>query len=255
MKITKIKLLKNKVVVYFNKNRLELDKEVYPNFYLYEGKEITTSEYKKIKEYNDVSSLLKYALKVREKSLLSEYSLREKLYSRGGSKKEVDKVIKMMKSYDLIDDKAFIEEYIEYYNSKNYGKNKIITKLNEKGIFKEKLSRVNFPISIENKKAKGLLAKLEKKYEKYNNKEKKAHIYNAYIFLGFDVDIALKYSSLAKENSLKEENEKLKEDFNKAYIRLSRKYKGKELKEKLINHLLMKGYKFNDFYPLIERKL
>ena len=45
-------------------------------------------------------------------------------------KSEVDQVIKIMKRYDLIDDKAFSLDYLEYYNSLNYGKNKIINKLN-----------------------------------------------------------------------------------------------------------------------------
>ena len=38
--IKKIKILKSKVTITFdNKEKLELDKNVYPNFYLYEGKD------------------------------------------------------------------------------------------------------------------------------------------------------------------------------------------------------------------------
>ena len=45
MKIQKIKILKNKVNITFdNKEKLELDREIYPNFYLYEGKEISKKE-------------------------------------------------------------------------------------------------------------------------------------------------------------------------------------------------------------------
>ena len=139
MKITKIKILKSKVVIYIDKRKIELDKEVYPNFYLYEGKEVTSSELKKIKEENDLSAFLKYALNIRSKKLYSEYEMREKLYSRGAKKADVDKIIKKLKTFDLIDDRAFISEHIAYYNSLNYGENKIKEKLLSKGIFSESL--------------------------------------------------------------------------------------------------------------------
>lgn len=108
MKIEKIKILKNKAVIYLEKdNKLELDKDIYPNFYLYVGKELSNKEIKEIKEQNEMSSLNKYALNLRAKHLLSEYQLREKLYLKGASKPVVDKIIKNLKTYDLIDDNAF----------------------------------------------------------------------------------------------------------------------------------------------------
>ena len=103
MIIKKIKILKNKVVITFNDEKLELDKEVYPNFYLYEGKDISKKEYEKIKELNNVSVFLKYAMKIRSKAIYSEYQIREKLYKKEAKKSEVDQVIKIMKGYDLID--------------------------------------------------------------------------------------------------------------------------------------------------------
>lgn len=256
MKIKKIKILKNKVVVYFNDEKLELDKEVYPNFYLYEGKDIDKKEYNKIKEFNNVSSLLKYAMRIRSKAIYTEYQIREKLYNKGASKPEVDKVISIMKGYDLIDDKAFIEDYVEYYNSLNYGKNKIINKLKDKGIFDDKLSKINFPLFIERRKAKALLPKLEKKYDKYSYSQKKQHIYNGFISNGFDKDIALEMTSSIKEpTNNKEELKKLEKDYEKAYIRLSRKYSKKELKQKILQSLLQKGYKMNDVIHVLERKM
>ena len=253
--IKKIKILKNKVKIHLDNGEiLELDKNVYPNFYLYQGKDISNKELKKIKESNGTAALLEYALKIRQKSLYSEYRMREKLYDKGASKEQVDQVIKALKQNDLIDDKAFIEEHIEYYNSLNYGKNKIISKLVDKGIFMEKLEKINFPISTERKKANNQLPKLEKKYSKYNDREKKQHIYNALISLGFDSQIAKETADKVKESSYKEENAKLEKDFSKTYERLKRKYSKKELRSKLINYLASKGYKINDIIKLIERK-
>lgn len=254
MKITKIKILKNKVNVYFDNIKMELDKEVYPNFYLYIGKEVSKKEYNQIKEYNNVASLLKYALRIRSKAVYSEYQIREKLYKKEASKKEVDKVIKSLKQYDLIDDKAFAFDLVEYYNSLNYGENKIKKKLSDKGIFDEVISKLSFPRSAENRKAKNLLPKLERKYSKYNDSQKRSHIYNAYLLEGFDVEIAKTYSNMISKSSMKEENEKLEKDFSKVYTRLSKKNQKKELKQKVITSLLSKGYKLNDIMKIVERK-
>ena len=180
--------------------------------------------------------------------------MREKLYDKGANKTQVDYVIKKLKESGLINDKAFVEEYIEYYNSLNYGKNKIISKLKEKGIFEETLGKINFPVSVERKKAKNQLGKLEKKYDKYNSSQKKQHIYSALLSLGFDADIAKEVLEGIKESSSKEENKKLERDFDKAFERFKKKYDKRELKSKLIGYLASKGYKINDIIKIIERK-
>ena len=252
MKITKIKILKNKVNISFdNSNKLSIDKEVFTNFYLYEGKELYREEYKSIVELNDTNKLLQYALKLRSKSIYSEYKLREKLYSKEESKRSVDKVIKILKGYDLIDDKAYASDLVEYYNSLNYGENKIKTKLAEKGIFKEIVDKIKFPISIEKKKANNLLPKLEKKYDKYNASSKKSHIYNAYILEGYSKDLASEMTNKIKSPNQKDELDKLKSDYLKSKSRLERKYKGKELKQKILSSLLTKGYKMNDILKVL----
>ena len=257
MKIKKIKILKNKVTIKFdNDEKLELDKEIYTNFYLYEGKEVSSKEYREIKEYNNVSSLLQYALRIRSKAIYSEYQIREKLYKKEASKSEVDKVIKTMKQYNLIDDDAFVSDYVEYYNSLNYGKNKILNKLSEKGIFEAKLSKIKFPITEERKKAKNVYLRLLKKYEKYNFTQLKQHVYNAYINLGFDHEIASEMvSHIQEEKNNKSEIAKLEKDYEKAYIRLARKYQKKELRQKIMQSLLQKGYRMNDVINVLERKM
>ena len=252
MKITKVKILKSKVNISLdNGKKLSIDKEVFTNFYLYEGKELDKKEYQKIIDLNNSNKLLQYALKLRSKALYSEFKMREKLYKKDASKHEVDKVIKILKGYDLIDDKAYTLELVEYYNSLNYGENKIKTKLSDKGIFKEQIDKVKFPVSNEKKKANNLLPKFEKKYFKYNASQKRQHIYNAYIQEGFNVNIAKEMTSKVKEPNQKEELDKLKSDYLKVKTRLSRKYKGNELRQKVLNSLLTKGYKMNDILKVL----
>ena len=255
MTIQKIKILKNKVKIYLEDGTLlEIDKGIYTNFYLYEGKDLSKKEIDNIKNQNDSISYLSYALKLRQKALYTEHKMREKLYDKGANKKQVDIVINYMKKHDLIDDEAFIEDAIEYYNSLNYGKNKIKNKLIEKGIPADRVNKISFPVTIERKKANNILPKLEKKYAKYNDKQKKQHIYQAYLAWGFDIDIAMEMVDKARDNNPKEENEKLKKDFEKIYTKYKKKYEKKELRSKVISYLLSKGYKMKDILLLIERK-
>lgn len=252
MKINKIKILKSKVNISLdNSKKLSIDKEVFTNFYLYEGKELSKEEYKKILELNNSNALLQYALKLRSKSIYSEYKLREKLYKKDANKKSVDKIIKILKGYDLIDDKAYSSDLVEYYNSLNYGENKIRNKLLDKGIFKENIDKIKFPISIEKKKANNIFPKLENKYDKYNASQKRQHIYNAYLQEGFSKDIASEMASKIKSPNKSDELTKLKSDYLKTKTRLERKYKGKELRQKILSSLLAKGYKMNDILKVL----
>ena len=253
MIIKKIKKLKSKAIITFdNSSKLEIDNSVFPNFYLYEGKEVSKKELNKIKSYENVAKLMQYALKIRSKSLYSEFKMREKLYAKGGNKKEVDLVIKRLKQYDLIDDSALASDLLEYYNSLNYGEYKIKTKLLEKGIFQESVDKLKFPVSLERKKANNIFSKLEKKYEKYNDSQKKLHIYQAYLQLGFSSEIAEEMKNKVHSSNSKDELAKLKADYQKANIRLSRKYQKKELKQKIIQALMSKGYRLNDILKVVK---
>ena len=253
MIIKKVKKLKSKVVIIFDdSSKLELDYGTFSNFYLYEGKDVSKKELGLIRSYSNIAELTQYALKIRSKSLYSEHKMREKLYAKGANKKEVDQVIKGLKKYDLIDDKAFAEDLLEYYNSLNYGESKIRSKLLEKGIFPEVIDKLKFPVSLERKKANTIFPKLEKKYEKYNYSQRKLHIYNAYLQLGFSIEIASEMKDKVKDNNQKHELVALNKDYEKVLMRLKRKYQKKELKQKVIAALMAKGYRLNDIIKVVK---
>ena len=245
--IKKIRVNKKNVVISFSDGKkINVTNEVMANFYLYPGKEVTNKEIKAINDFAESSSLLSHAMSLIRKRHYSEWKMREKLYAKDGKKTSVDKVIKILKNADLIDDRALAEDLYYYYDEKNYGKNKIINLLSEEGIFDEVIKKLKFPYSNEKKKALNNLPKLEKKYDKYSYEQKKQHIYSALISLGFDGDIALSTLEKMKAKNNKDENAKLDKDFEKALRKYKHKYIGRELKEKVISSLRNKGYKLND---------
>ena len=252
-KIASIKIFKSKVVVKFqNKDKLEIPYDIYITHYFYVGKVLSDKEYLEINDEIAVYDLYKYAKKIATTRLYTEWKMREKLYQKEANKDQVDLVIKKLKEAHLIDDKAYYEEYIHYASEKGYGKNKIIAKLKDKGVFKENIDIDDFPIEEEIKKAKKWLPSLERKYSKYSSSKKKE---KATIFLvnqGFDLDVARKVAGELKDNNAKKEKENIQKDYDKLLHQYSRKYEGRELKDKIYQSLRSKGYKNNDIYQIME---
>ena len=251
--IKKVKVNKKNVIISFTDGeKLDLSPEVMANFYIYEGKELTKKQIAEIIDFSNNALLIKYALSLLRKRHYSEWKMREKLYAKEAEKKDVDKVIKILKDADLIDDRAYAFDLKEYLQEKNYGKNKIINYLSQEGIFDAAIKELKFPSGNEKKKAINQLPKLEKRYAKYPYEQKKQHIYNALINLGFDNDIALSTLEKMKDINVKDEKEKLDKDFPKIKQKYQRKYEGRQLKEKIISSLRNKDYKMKDILRKFE---
>lgn len=254
-KITSIKYLKDKVVLKFkDETRIDIPKEVFTSFYLFKGKILTDKEIKDIERETRVYELYKYARKISTKRVYSEHKMREKLYLKTTNTIEVNEVIAKLKKNGLINDKEFVEEYVEYANVKNIGKNKIKAKLQEKGVFKGEIDKITFDEKLEYKKAKSYLAKLEAKYDKYNYQAKKDHAIKFLVAQGFDVGIAIEIASELEAPKHKDELNKLKPDFDKAVRQYRSKYSGREFKDKVFQSLLRKGYKMSDVISMWEDK-
>ena len=251
--ITKIKENKNTVSLYFGKEKLSISKETFSSFYLYKGKIVSEKELDEIHKVEEASKYFSYALNILSKNVYTEWKMREKLYNKGANKGQVDRLIIILKKNDLICDKAFIEDYIEFANEKNLGKNKILANLAAKGIFKQDLVKLSFDRRNELSKAKKHLNKLDKQYSKYSYRSKKEHIKQALVRLGFDADVASEVSELSISGSEKQENDKLKKDLLAIRARLKKKYQGKELKDKTFQALVRKGYSINMIIKEMEK--
>ena len=250
--IKKIKINKKAVAITFSDGeRIDISEEAYVSNYLYVGKELKQKDIDKLLQITSVKKLSAYALSLLTKNHYTEWKMREKLYSKGGEKRDVDYIINRLKELDLLDDKSFIEDFLGYAEERLWGKNKIKQELLKKGIFGDEIEKIRFNIVIEKKKAVALIPSLEKKYSKYSYQQKKQHIYAALLSRGFDHEVA--NYALSKMNSKddRDEKKKLKEDFHKIYTRFSKKYEGLELKEKVYRSLISKGYKYGDISELL----
>lgn len=243
--ILKIKINKKKVTLTFlDKTKLDITYHAYVENYLYENKVLSNKEIKKIKEDSSLEEGLNYSFSLLKKSHLSEHALREKLYKKEFNKVIIDKIVKFLKNNDLIDDEAYILDYMYYAEEALIGKNKIIQDLSNKGIFLEKLKKIKFSDTKERTKAKQLLPLLEKKYSSLNYESKKKHIYDSFIRRGFEQHIILEVLNKLSNLDNKDELNKLDKDFNLLIVKAKRKYEDdKDIHRYVYESLLRKGYK------------
>ena len=250
--ITRLKINKKNVVLYFGKERCDISQDAYTTQYLFVGKTLSNKEIKELKDFSLVAKLYKHAISLLKKGRYSEWKMREKLYAKDANKYSVDKVVEKLKTNGLISDKALVEEVIDYSTDKNIGKNKILKDLSEKGIFEEELNKLSFSTKLEKQKALKQLPRLEKKYDSYSYEKKKQHIYSSLLNLGFDSGVALETLNNIKPKNNKDESNKIKKDFIKIKQRLSKKYDGKTLFMKVTAALRNKGYSYKDIKEILE---
>ena len=250
--IKRIKVNKKAVAIVFSDGeKIDISEEAYVSNYLYVGKELSQKEIDKLIQITSVKKLSTYAMSLLTKGHYTEWKMREKLYAKGGEKSDVDYIISKLKELDLLDDKAFIEDFLGYAEERLWGKNKIKQELLKKGIFASEIEKIHFSINNEKKKAVALIPSLEKKYAKYSYQQKRQHIYAALITRGFDHEVANYALSKMSNKVDKDEKKKLKEDYAKIHARFSKKYEGRELKERVYRALINKGYKYGDISELL----
>jgi len=254
MKIQKIEKLKN------NKYKLLIDDEVFITFdnvildnKLLYNKEIDKKIYNLIKKeteyYDTYNKVVKYILKKRR----SEKQIIEYLNKFNVSEQNINKMILKLKNIGLINDIEYCKAYINdnIYLSKN-GINKIKVELLKQDIsidiIEDELSKID--VDMINNKLERMTVKRIKSNRKYSNLLLKNKILNEMINLGYDKQLI----TSILENNMENENNIIKSEFEKNYIKLSKKYSGEELFNKIKLKMSNKGFSYEEINNLIEEK-
>lgn len=252
--ISNIKFNKKNVVLYFNKDKVSISPDAYSLNYLYVGKVLSRKEINELTEFSKTDEALKKAMSLLKKGHYSEFHIREKLKEKEFDSKTINAVVKFLKNNDLINDEMLANDLMEYFNEKNYGKNRIINELRNKGIFDVTISKLKFPESLEKKKAKEYLQEIEPRLINLSYEKKKERLYTSLMGRGFEMNVVLSTLEGLKNKDEKQEKKNLNRDFSLIYMRLSRRYEDEELKEKIFKAMKNKGYKFKDIQKMMEEK-
>lgn len=252
MKIINIKKKKKCFEIEFSSGkRLSVLDSTKDEFNLFTNKEIDSKTFSLIKKENKIQEYFVIAVK---RLLISDYSpnkLKEFLFKKGASKTEIDEVLKKLRKYSFLNEEEIIENVISFCDAKHYGFNRIISMLKARQIDEKKIAKVKYNLKREQTEALAQQNILVRKYKNKNTANLKGTVYSSLVRYGFDDEIASLCSSSLHNSTINELN-MLKLDYIKIFSSYSRKLNGKELTQKLIDKLLMKGYRYKDIKKVLE---
>ena len=252
--VVEIKKNKKNIKVIFNDDTFfEMNEDVFTDYYIYIGKEF---EFEEIKEIEDKVNYIKhydYIVKLLLKRPYSRKKIIDKLKVRKNiNYYQIEKIVKRLEENNLIDDERFSKELIDELESKKYGFNRIVHEL-EKEDLKQYIKLISFDFDKEIEKAKYHLNNLVKKYDNYSFNKMKDSLYESYYRLGFkDEVIKIVIEQLNKDLIYDNEKEKIYNDYLKITIKMDNEEKNNQ-KQRIIERLLRKGYRFYDIIDVIER--
>lgn len=254
MRIIKVEKLKNNKfkIITDEENIITFDNVILDNNLLYK-KQIDEELYqiiiKDTEFYNIYNKVVKYILKKRR----SEKEIKQYLIQFNLNNFDVENMIIKLKQNNLINDleycKAFINDSIYL---RKIGVNKIRSELLKQDIPLDIIEQeLSFADSEQiNKKLEKLITKKINLNNKYSNNYLKQKILNEMLDLGYNKEEVLNIIDI----NLKDDCTIIKKEFEKIYIKLSRKYEGKELLINLKNKMLMKGFSSSEINELIKEK-
>lgn len=139
MKVTKIetqKRNKEKVNIYVdNKYLFSLTLNGLLASHLKEGLEITDSQIEELKIEDEPKLAFQHALNIISYSMKTEFELVKKLREKEFSEPSIEQAVQKLKGYKYIDDDIYVTMYIKTKAiPNNWGEQKIISKLLQKGV-------------------------------------------------------------------------------------------------------------------------
>ena len=244
--IKKIKIGKHKITIVFEDEELKINPDTYTEFRLYQDKVLTEQEVEDIRKRDQIDKLLKSAFVSVSKGHPTKKAMIAKLEKKGANQEQIDKIIDTLAQSGFLDDKQFMNDYVEYARNKGYGKERIIEGLYQKGVPQHMIKAQKFDYSDELKRAELMVKIYDKKFDRYNYAQRKRHVYIALLRLGYELAIAIKVLDKIKKGSDNDEEEHLRKDYQIA----QRKYQNKGRK-KLLEYLLTKGYRYSQIVKVM----
>lgn len=253
-KISKIKKSNNKYTIILSDNSsLSFYSDTLIKYNLLKPREISDKELEEVINYNNYIEAYNKALTYISYKQRTKKEIKDKLcnYSNDVS----DKVIEKLDELGLLDEKRYIEAFIN--DQINLGikgpfyMKKELEKLNINSYYiDEFLNNIKDNIWIE--KVKKIVDKKINTNRKLPKERLLLKIKNDLILLGYSKNIIDKVLS---NIIIEEGNEVIERAFDKEYKRLSKKYKDKELENKIKYNLYKKGFNLERIEEILNKRL
>lgn len=237
---------KNALILFEDGDELEVTTDTYSHFYLYSSKRLSTDELEAIIEYDEISKAKSYAFKLINSKSYSEHQIKEKLFSKKYKSKVIYATLDLLKKEKYIDDEKYAYEILALGNSKNYGKNRIITLLNKANVDEKIISSLEFNFETEYEKAKIQFEKYCNSNQNKSFKKRKQSGYSHLVSLGFESEICSSIISSYDEEDKENKDEKiLINQINKYIIIHHIDLDDYESRQRISNAFFRKGFSYD----------
>ena len=258
--IYEIKDSMNEVIFLFDESEiiLELSDKIIKSYDLEIGKEISKETFDILKDHEQVTRAYNKALKFLTVKDYTYNQMKKKLMDSGNyDDAQLDTTLELLQNKNLINDEEYTVNYLKrctrlgvglnkaIYNLRNYGvSDEIIDQCLEKNSFDDEyLAATKIIDTYYNRNIgfsyKAMLKKIrDKLYIKGFTNEA---IEKALFDYDFEFDYEKEHNALEKE-------------FIKQKKKYSKKYDTNQLKEKIINNLLRKGYNYEDIKEIMNKE-
>ena len=249
MNIEKIKKQKSGkyLIELDNHTKLQLYEDVILDNGLLFKKNIDSDLYNKLNLENNYYDIYNKTLKYISTKMRSEVEINKYLDKLGCLEKE--KIIKKLKSINLINDDLYLKAYISDKMCLTLnGPNKIRKELLEHNI---ELAKINEELEKYENTYHERINKIISKKIKSNNKSIymfKQKMINELIESGYDKEEIIK----ELDNYNIDETNNIKKDYEILLKKLSKKYQNEELKYQLKNKLYSKGYNYDSIKEIVK---
>lgn len=252
-----IKEIKDKgskvILIFTNDEKLKIYKTTYLKFNLASGEVITPELGKEIVKFETQEEIVKYLKGLIAKRPYTEKVLLKKALAKFRDYHLVKNAINDLKSFKLIDDKDYIENYLDYFDKNNFGQYFIINFFRSNGLSEKMINELNFDEENEKRKAKNYFDSVKNKVVSNNFAKQKKKIYERMLLRGFNIEIILDVLNDLKID-IKAEHEKLERDYRKVKNKYFMTNDVKlDVNAKIVNKLIDKGYNLDDINEIIEK--
>ena len=220
-----------------------LDEDTIVNYFITKGKIYKEDEFKEILYKAKVSEGFNKALNYLARAKKSTYEIKEYLRKSKWDfdNNQIEEIINKLKEYGYLNDYDYALSVLNTYGSvkgPKYIEQKLISKRIHQNIIKDVISK--FICEDEKALAMALLIQKNNDFDKQPMIKQKTKIYNRLLSKGFSVSSST--YAISKLNFVENYDDELDILVLKQINKYSSKFSGYELKQKVVNNLLTKGY-------------
>ena len=258
--IYEIKDSMNEVIFLFDESEiiLELSDKIIKSYELEVGKEISKETFDILKDHEQVTRAYNKALKFLTVKDYTYNQMKKKLMDSGNyDDAQLDTTLELLQNKNLINDEEYTVNYLKRCTRLGVGLNKAIYNLRNYGVSDEIIDQCLEKNSFDDEylAATKIIDTYYNRNIGFSYKAMLKKIHDKLYIKGFTNEAIEKaLSDYDFEFDYEKEHNALEKEFIKQKKKYSKKYDTNQLKEKIINNLLRKGYNYEDIKEIMNKE-